>query len=67
MTTSPDIDENRKALFGWMILNKLGNDAVHHVERDPSKLHLWEERGHVCIPVYVTLKDAFAVGMTYKI
>jgi|688.fasta_scaffold07359_23 hypothetical protein len=67
MTTPSDIDENRKALFGWMILNKLGNDAVHHVEREPSKLPLWKERGYQCIPVYVTLKDAFAVGMTYKI
>lgn len=59
-------DENRKVLFGYMILNKLGNDAVHHVEREISKLPLWEERGYKAIPVYVTLKDAFAAGMTLK-
>lgn len=59
-------DENRKVLFGYMILNKLGNDAVHHVEREISKLPLWEEQGYKAIPVYVTLKDAFAAGMTLK-
>ncbi len=64
MNTNPD--ENRKVLFGYMILNKLGNDAVHHVEREISKLPLWEERGYKAIPVYVTLKDAFAAGMTLK-
>lgn len=60
------LDENRKVLFGYMILNKLGNDCTHHVERQISKLPLWEERGYKAIPVYVTLKDAFAAGMTLK-
>lgn len=64
MTTEPN--ENRKALFGYMILNRLGNDAVHHVEREVSKVSMWEERGYKAIPVYVTLKDAFAAGMTLK-
>jgi len=64
MNTS--IDETRKVLFGYMILNKLGNDAVHLVERDISKLSLWEERGYKAIPVYVTLQDAFAAGMTLR-